>query len=65
MDWWSSVGYARPYQENITVIGVLLSVSDLFSIKNSGDQKFENATFSIGDEMYGGITIRKGAFKTS
>ncbi len=62
MDWWSSVGYDRPYQENITFIGVLLSVSDLFSIQKIRGTKFENALFSIGDEMYGDVKIRKGAF---
>jgi hypothetical protein len=61
MGLWSSVGYDGLYQENIIVLLVLLSVSDLFPQK-IGEQKFENTSFSIGDETQGDIMIREGAF---
>ncbi len=61
MGLWSSVGYDGLYQENIIVLLVLLSVSDIFPPK-IGELKFENTSFSIGDETHGNKMIREGAF---
>jgi hypothetical protein len=36
--------------------------SDLCQKKKNREQKFENAPFSFGDEIYRDVTIREGAF---
>jgi hypothetical protein len=45
MGWWGSLS--------------LLIVSDLFFLKKSGTQKFENAHFSFRDKTYGDVSSRE------
>ncbi len=61
--WWSSVGYDRLYQENITLLWVILSVFDLSPPKKSGENILKKHPFPLVMKCTGTWQSGKGRFE--